>query len=307
MIKYKRSPIFYMGNKYKLLKQIIPLFPDQCNIFVDLFGGSGVVSMNYQGTRKTIYNEFNDNIVELIKMVKYNIPENLHAYWNNKIKEYHLETCSIKAKDRESRIGYERRIENYNKLRTDYNKSTNKDYKDLFLLACYSINHLIRFNTKNEFNASSGADSYNEKNYQQIRDMHETFKKVIISNNNALSLDLNKLEQDTFVYCDPPYLNTEAVYNEKRAFGGWNIDNDYQLFTLLENANKKGLKWGLSNVFENRGIKNEHLIKWCKDNRWNVYHLNRNYNPFSRGNSNNDEVYICNYIKENKIKQISIF
>ena len=23
--------------------------------------------------------------------------------------------------------------------------------------------------------------------------------------------------------------------------------------------------------------------------------LNRNYNPFSRGNSNNDEVYICNY------------
>ena len=52
---------------------------------------------------------------------------------------------------------------------------------------------------------------------------------------------------------------------------------------------------GLSNVYINRGKRNEHLIKWCLDNNWYVYHLNRNYNPFSRGNSNNDEVYICNY------------
>lgn len=44
--KYCESPIFYMGNKHKLLKQIIPLFPDECDTFVDLFGGSGVVSMN---------------------------------------------------------------------------------------------------------------------------------------------------------------------------------------------------------------------------------------------------------------------
>lgn len=307
MSKYKRSPIFYMGNKYKLLKDLIPLFPNSCDVFVDLFGGSGVVSMNYQGKRKTIYNEFNDNIVELIKMVKYNTPEDLHAYWNNKIKEYHLETCSIKAKDRESRIGYERRIENYNKLRTDYNKSTNKDYKDLFLLACYSINHLIRFNTKNEFNASSGADSYNEKNYQQICDMHETFKNVIISNNDALSLDLNKLEQDTFVYCDPPYLNTEAVYNEKRAFGGWTVKSDYKLFSLLEKLSRGGIKWGLSNVFVNRGRTNQHLIDWCNKNNWNVYHLDRNYNPFSRGNSNNDEVYVCNYVKDNQYKQLKMF
>ena len=38
--KYCESPIFYMGNKHKLLKQIIPLFPDECDTFVDLFGGS---------------------------------------------------------------------------------------------------------------------------------------------------------------------------------------------------------------------------------------------------------------------------
>ena len=33
----KRSPIFYMGNKYRLLKQLLVLFPEECNTFVDAF------------------------------------------------------------------------------------------------------------------------------------------------------------------------------------------------------------------------------------------------------------------------------
>lgn len=72
-------------------------------------------------------------------------------------------------------------------------------------------------------------------------------------------------------------------------------ENDIKLFELIETLNKKGIMWGLSNVFYNRGKENTYLIEWCNKNNWNVYHLNRNYNPFSKGNSNNDEVYICNY------------
>lgn len=48
-IKYIMSAIPYMGNKYKLLKHLVPLFPKQCNTFYDLFGGSGCVSINYRG------------------------------------------------------------------------------------------------------------------------------------------------------------------------------------------------------------------------------------------------------------------
>lgn len=39
MNKYIKSPIFYMGNKYRLLPQLIPLFPTNINTFYDLFGG----------------------------------------------------------------------------------------------------------------------------------------------------------------------------------------------------------------------------------------------------------------------------
>lgn len=307
MIKYKRSPIFYMGNKYKLLKDLIPLFPNSCDVFVDLFGGSGVVSMNYQGTQKTIYNEFNKNIVELIKMIVNNEPKELDKYWKQKRDEYGLEIFSVTTIEKKDRKEYERRKVAFEKLRTDYNCSKVKDYRDLFLLACYSINHLIRFNTKSEFNASNGNNSYNDKNYQQICDMHESFQNVEIIEGDAFNFNFDNLGENSFVYVDCPYSGTEAVYNKKRAFGGWTVESDLKLFNLLEKLNNKGIKWGLSNVFVNRGKTNQHLIDWCDKNNWNVYHLDRNYNPFSRGNSNNDEVYICNYIKENKIKQISMF
>ena len=298
-MKYLESPIPYMGNKYKLLKQLVPLFPEKCNTFYDLFGGSGVVSMNYHGETGTIYNEFNYNIYMLAQLFKNTNPDELDVYFDNKISTYGLERCSIKAKDRVDRSGYERRKDSFNKFREDYNKSIVRDYRDLFLLSCYSINHLIRFNTNNDFNASSGADSYNEKNYRKIWNMHEAFENVTMSNENVFDLDFEKLIQPgDFVYCDPPYTNTTAVYNEKRAFGGWTEESDKKLFELLERLHDRGIKWGLSNVMVNRDKENTHLMEWCAENNWYVYHLNRNYNPFSRGNSNNDEVYICNYCEK---------
>ena len=298
-IKYIPSPIFYMGNKFKLLKQLLPLFPEECNLFIDCFGGSGVVSANYNSKYK-IYNEINENIVNLIKMINESDLKELNSYYEDKIKKYNLRTSSNKNNPKLNEDGYY-------KLREEYNSSNKKEYKDLFLLMCYSINHLLRFNGKGEFNVSNGADSYNEKNYKQLLDFKERFKGIEILNKNVFDLDFNNLDSDDFVYFDPPYLSTCAVYNEKRAFGGWVIEHDYKLFEIIEHLDRRNVRWGLSNVFVNRNNKNKHLIEWCNKNKWNVYHLNRNYNPFSRGNSNNDEVYITNYAKEVMCQQLKLF
>lgn len=296
-MNFLESPIFYMGNKYKMLSQLIPLFPNKCNVFLDLFGGSGVVSMNYKGENKTIYNEFNHNIIGLIKMFKENNPINLDIYFKDKIANYGLGRAISKGNSVIDTTDLINKYKaNYNKFRNDYNTSKERKYQDLFLLACYSINHLIRFNKNSEFNASYGTNQeYTNNIYNRIVNMHKMFQDVEVSHKNCFDIDLSELKQGDFVYCDPPYLNTEAVYNERRAFGGWNIEHDYQLFDMLEKLNEQGVQWGLSNVFVNRGKENTHLIEWCNNNNWKVYHLNRNYNPFSRGNSNNDEVYICNY------------
>ena len=41
--KYIKSPINYSGGKYRLLKYIMPLFPN--DTFIDLFCGAGTVSV----------------------------------------------------------------------------------------------------------------------------------------------------------------------------------------------------------------------------------------------------------------------
>ena len=294
-MKILRSPIPYMGNKYKLLEDLLQLFPKECDTFIDLFGGSGVVSMNYQGRTRTVYNEFNENIVELVKMFRDNDPKDLNKYFESQIEKYGLERMSLSQQDRITREGYARRQENFTRLRDDYNNSKERDYRDLYLLCKYSINNLIRFNSDNEFNVSSGADAYGDVHFDMIKCMHDKFNTVEIICGNAFDFDFDSLTSNDFLYCDPPYSNTDAVYNEKRAFGGWGIEEDNKLFKILEQLDSKGVKWGLSNVFENRDAVNQHLIDWCNEKGWYVTHLYRNYNPFSRGNSESDEVYVCNY------------
>ena len=63
---YIKSPLNYIGGKYKLLNQIIPLFPKKINCFVDLFSGGCNVGLNINA--KKYY--FNDNLIYLIEMYK---------------------------------------------------------------------------------------------------------------------------------------------------------------------------------------------------------------------------------------------
>ena len=65
---------------------------------------------------------------------------------------------------------------------------------------------------------------------------------------------------------------------------------------LCENLNNKGIRFGLSNIFENKGIKNEKLINWCNEKGWNVYTFDKfTYMACGKGNSNAKEVFITNY------------
>lgn len=302
------SPIFYMGNKYKLLNQLIPLFPNHINTFYDLFGGGGSVSLNVKAN-KIVYNELNENVYNLFKLFKIYDSNYIISHIEKRIKKFNLPkmSCDIRAKHYQEEYKIEHN-NNYLKFREYYNKS-NKNYLDLYTLTFFSFCNLIRFNSKNEFNMPFGNRCFLSEHKPLIECCCYKMKKLNIEleNNDAIKYienNIEKFDKFDFVYLDPPYTNTLAVYNEKRAFGGWNIENDLKLFELLENLDKKGIKWGLSNVFKNKEFINEHLIKWCQKNKWNVNHLVCEYASLGKGNSNTDEVYVCNY---DTPKQITLF
>ena len=62
-----QNPISYPGNKNKLLKELIPLFPQNIETFVDVFCGSGVVGVN--SVANTIF--CNDNNPYTIEVLRY--------------------------------------------------------------------------------------------------------------------------------------------------------------------------------------------------------------------------------------------
>ena len=79
----------YVGGKYKLLKDIIPLFPEKINTFVDLFGGGFNVGVNVNAER-IIYNELCNQVVELMNYLKDKPTEKLLKEIDDLVSDYKL-------------------------------------------------------------------------------------------------------------------------------------------------------------------------------------------------------------------------
>ena len=106
-MNYVKSPLNYVGGKYKLLKEIIPLFPSNIDTFVDLFGGGFNVCANVQG-RRIIYNDIVIPVVELLEYIKKYKIEDLLTEIDTYIDKYNL--------SKENKDGF---LE----LRNDYNSN----------------------------------------------------------------------------------------------------------------------------------------------------------------------------------------
>ena len=292
--KYIKSPMNYTGGKYKLLHQIEPLFPENINLFVDLFTGGGNIAANVKAN-KIVANDCEENIIGIYKTFqKYDNVDELIAQIEEIIKTYGLTIDNTEA---------------YNKFRNDYNslKTSQGNYSPLssyninillYVLICYSFNHQYRFNSKGEFNMPFGKErsQWNENMKNNLINFHGRIKEkdIVFLNKDFRQLKVDKLGINDFVYCDPPYLITCATYNEK---DGWNQECEEDLLKLLDELNTKKIKFALSNVLYSKGKTNDLLIEWSK--KYTVHHLdytyqNCNYHTKDKTNKS-DEVLITNY------------
>ena len=278
----------YIGGKHKLLPQILPLFPTNINVFVDLFCGGCNVGINAEANHVL----FNDNLKYLIDFYKllYALPkEDVLNHIRNRISEYDL---SLTNND------------GYTSLRKHYNEKRNP--LDLFVLVAYSFNHQIRFNTAHEFKNPFGRErsSYNPRMENNLIAFINRLQSRDISFlcNNFDDFDFAKLTTDDYVYCDPPYLITTGSYNDgKRGFTGWNKMHELKLLAILDELNSRGIRFSLSNVLRHKGNNNTILSDWIDSNDYYVHHLSKDYSNASyhlknRSVTETDEVLITNYV-----------
>ena len=59
-----RSPFFYVGDKYRILNQILPYFPTKINTYIEPFVGGGSVFLNVDA-EKFILNDIDANLINL--------------------------------------------------------------------------------------------------------------------------------------------------------------------------------------------------------------------------------------------------
>lgn len=289
--KYIKSPINYTGGKYKLLPKIIPLFPNNINTFVDVFGGGGNVFINSKA-KNIVYNDIVNYVSDIINGIYNNTLENILDEIYAKIKHFELTNKNKNA---------------FSMLR-DYYNSENNDWFTLYLLISCSFNNQFRFNSNHKYNSSFGDRCFNDKTKENLVNFHRglrQFNSVVTLGNDFREINFEHLVKsiDDFVYLDPPYLITTASYNDgKRGFNGWTEKDECDLLELLDELNNKGITFALSNVLTHKGKTNDILIKWCEDNedKYIVHHLdhtysNCNYHDKTGNGGKSDEVLICNY------------
>ena len=300
-----QSPLNYTGGKYKLLPQLLPLFPQNIDIFVDLFCGGANVGVNVK-SNKTILNDTNDNLTLLFSMFK-NLGDDFLPLVDEIIEKYQLSQSSKYGYDYyncDSNTG----LAPYNKdkflkLRDDFNNSKDIGYYHyamLYTLILYSFNNQIRFNSNGHFNLPVGKRDYNEKMKQKLQKFIDRLKgkDYKFSNLDFRDFDISTLNSNSFVYADPPYLITCATYNEQ---GGWNEADEHDLLDFLNDLHKNNIKFALSNVLRSKGKENSILIDWTQRNsdRYKVINLNYSYNNsnYQTKNKNEitEEVLIINY------------
>ena len=299
-----QSPLNYTGGKYKLLPQILPLFPQGINCFVDLFCGGCNVGINVD-SNSVVYNDIDEHLFYLFNTFKNLDKEVTFELIFKIIKDYDLSLVCENGYDyyncdSGSGVGPYNK-ERFLKLRNDFNRQKQEDYYYylmLYVLIVYAFNNQIRFNAKGEYNLPVGKRDFNKKMQSKLSDFidrlqHQDCRFTCVS---FTDFDVSALTNRDFVYVDPPYLITCATYNEQ---DGWNEDHEKELLHFLDELNSKGIRFALSNVLRSKGKENTILIEWLSNNKYKTHHLDYGYSNSNYQTKNkqtkSEEVLITNY------------
>lgn len=282
------SPLNYTGSKYRLLSQILPLFPKNIDTFVDLFCGGCNVGVNV----KAEHYIFNDIQSELIGIYKTMINLGEREFINKVLVV--IDTYKLINK----RGMQEQNKDNYIKLREYTNRLIRDEeyYVNLFTLSQFSFCYQIRFNSDMEFNVPVGDTCFAPGTFDATKRFIKRLSemKIDFKSESFTEFDYNKLTSKSFVYLDPPYLITDAVYNKY-----WGENEETQLLNILDSLTKRDIKWALSNVLEAKGKKNDILSEWLLNSTYEVHHLDMQYTRDNHGKGQHthftDEVLITNY------------
>lgn len=298
--EFARSPFFYVGDKYKLMPQISPLFPKGFERLIEPFVGGGSVFLN-SDCKEVLANDLNSNVIDIHRLLL-SRNKDMESFIDELVDIAHVYglTCSyrddsvpkeILAEYPKTYFAHLNRA-GFNLLKAKYNESSERDPFQLYTLMIYGFNRMLRFNRKGEFNIPVGNVDFNSNVAKALLTYaQKTLNRTIDFSNQTFESFLSGIsyKKGDFIYLDPPYLITASEYNK-----GWHEDNEIILYATLDKLSQKGVKFALSNVEIYGNKQNTILENWMRKYHVNV--IRSNYiNYFDNGKKSLREVLVCNY------------
>lgn len=295
-----RSPLFYVGDKYKLITEIKTHFPQHIGRLIEPFVGVGSVFMNVDAN-EFLLNDIDSFVISIHKMLCSYIDreEEFFKEFFDIVNKYHLSlsyrenTVPKELKESFPKTYFAKyNKEAYSQLRDDFNKGGKQDIMQLYALLIYGFNRMLRFNKKGDFNLPVGNVDFNQNTYNAIVDYFTLLKdKNVVWYNEDFRVFLNNIDyrEDDLVYLDPPYLITFSEYNKL-----WNEETERELLNLIDDLNKRDIKFAISNVTHYKGKVNNLFLEWSK--HYNSFPIKSNYISFNDNTVKNfNEVLVTNF------------
>ena len=199
------SPVEYYGGKSYMTDVIIEHFPSSYDLYVEGFGGGASVLLNKPVTPLEIYNDLEQNIYSLFKV--------------------------ISDEDAYKRLQYRLYL-------TPYSKQLREEYKQ-YLLSELSIEdraYYFFYVNRTSFNGVGGF-SFNPLVRREcsksisgylsavdgLEDIHSRICHAVIENRDIFELLDKYDDKNTFFYLDPPYVQETRLSNQRYAE---EFDND---------------------------------------------------------------------------------
>jgi DNA adenine methylase Dam len=264
-----QPPFNYTGSKYRLLPQLMPMFDYSRHTLVDLFIGGGSVWCNLVPYfERAIANDIIRNLVEAQQAL--------------------LDGDAIIAETKALCVAKDDKP-GYHRLRDDYNVApTAAKY---FALSLCCNNNMARFNASFKFNQTFGRRTWNSSTTEKVSH-YTAHTRVYRSRVRLVPSDFARvaIPDNSMVYVDPPYSNTEAGYNTY-----WRKDDVRRLFEHLLRLMDRGHAIAVSGVIRHNG-KECPLLNLLIDAGWQTHLLCSDYSAVSKvGPKDSQEVLLTNY------------
>lgn len=302
MEKVNISPFLkWAGGKTQMLQQITENLPydfHSINRYVEPFVGAGAVFFNFISNNyfnEYIINDINDKLINLYIVIRDNCDALIEELRN--IKEEYLSNDELENKE-----------EYYYKVRDEFNNNNNSSDVRMGAMFIFlnktCFNGLYRENSKGKFNVPFGKNKapgiYVEDDIRVIskvlnRKNEAGEFKVKILNTTFESL-IEYIDEDTFVYFDPPYRPVTVGGFNSYNKSSFNDDSQIKLRDFYNKANKKGAKLMLSNS-DPKVLDEEDNFFDILYSKYNISRVSANRMINSKGNGRGaiTELLITNY------------